>query len=522
MDNTMEKKTLPWFFLFFLGFLTAEGVGAKQALLKPPLAKAKFRPPLPSNLWIEMARISQPGVVGVYLDIDYPQRRRDPLLNQLEELFGNLFQYEDLRKNEESAPIGTGFIVDKQGHIVTNYHVIMAVDNPQFKTQLRVQINGQGQPLEVEVLGHDARGDLALLKIPNPPKNLHPLQFGDSDQLQVGEYVAAFGNPYGHSNSMTVGVVSAKGRTLRQINRFPFIQTDASINPGNSGGPLLNTKGYVIGMNTAIDPRAQGIGFAIPSNYVKKIVSRLKAGQTIQRGFLGIGMATLHPQVMRSYGIKKQGVVVTGVEPGFPAARAGLQANDIIYEFNSQALLGAEDFIHRVQDTPVGTSVELKVLRPLGHGFQKKTFQVTLTSYPEAGSSPSGSPRSQRKLRPQESLKPPKQKDSFLSPSNPLNISKYKGTPDPFKLGFSVVDSSSGARREFNVPVGFPFGPLISQIIPDSPAFSGGFRKGDILLQVNGKAVNSAQDVMDNLRPGLNRFSIHSTEGKKTLALRPR
>lgn len=472
---------------------------------KEPLADAKLQPPLASNLWIEMSRLTQPGVVSVYLDIRLarPQMRRDPLYDFLEEFFGRGFQYEDPRNNEESSPIGTGFIIDMDGHIVTNYHVIEAVDSKRHNTKLQVQIQGESKLLDVKVLGRDPRGDLALLKLKNPPKNLKPLQFGDSDNLKVGEYVAAFGNPYGHSNSMTVGVVSAKGRAIKELNRFPFIQTDASINPGNSGGPLLNTKGYVIGVNTAIDARAQGIGFAIPSNYAKKIVESLKAGRPIQRGFLGIGMADLHPRVARSYGIKERGIVVTQVEPGFPAAKAGLKQNDIIYEFDGSKVKRSDQFVDLVQDTEVGKTVKMKVLRPTETEFIRRTFDVTLTSFPGQGEQPVLS-----KGQAQRSPKP-KKPDS-----------KYKSVDMPYSLGFSVVESSSGARRAFDVPIRFPFGPIISQVSPNSPADRGGFKMGYVILRVNGKGVNSTQEIIKALRPGVNRFWVHTPMGEKKISLK--
>ncbi len=476
-----------------------------SALSRAPMDEAKLTPPLPANIWMEMSRLTQPGVVGVYLDFDIRNTRmqRDPLFDFVEEFFGRGFQYEDPREsNEESSPIGTGFIIDTQGHIVTNYHVIQPVDNKRLRTKLQVQINGEGKLLDVDVLGRDPRGDLAVLKLRNPPKDLHPLKFGNSDRLKVGEYVAAFGNPYGHSNSMTVGIVSAKGRAIKEINRFPFIQTDASINPGNSGGPLLNTKGYVIGVNTAIDARAQGIGFAIPSNYAKKIVNTLKNGGTIRRGFLGIGMATLHPRVALNYGIPKNGIVITRVEPGFPAAKAGLEENDIIYEFNGKPVRNTEHFIDMVQDSEPGKEVSIKIMRPMEKEFQKLTYKVTLTSFPDPGQMARFTPPSSEE------------------PTYPKKEKNYKGKGVPYDLGFYVVASTSGNRREFDVPIRFPFGPIVSGVIPGSPAARGGFKPGFVIMKVNGKTVNSVPEILQGLRPGVNRFWVHTPMGEKKISLK--
>lgn len=472
---------------------------------RSPMDQAKLAAPLPANLWIEMSKITQPGVVGVFLDIDLRRTRvrRDPMFEFFEEFFGRGFRYEDPREStEEASPIGTGFIIDNKGHIVTNYHVIEPTDNRRLRTKLQVQISGESKLFDVDVVGRDPRGDLALLKLRKPPQTLRPLQFGDSDKLEVGEYVAAFGNPYGHSNSMTVGVVSAKGRAIKEINRFPFIQTDASINPGNSGGPLLNTKGYVIGVNTAIDARAQGIGFAIPSNYAKKIIGTLKNGGTIKRGFLGIGMASLHPRVALAYGIPKGGIVVTNVQPGFPAAQSGIEENDIIYQLNGKPVVHTEQFIDMIQDSEPGRKVKIKLLRPTDKDFKELTYNVTLANYPDKGQMARFTPPSQEKQE------------------YPQKEEHYKGKGVPYDLGFYVVASTSGNRREFDVPIRFPFGPIVSGVIPGSPASRGGIKPGQVILRVNGEGVNSVPQVLQHLRPGVNRFWIHTETGEKKISLK--
>ncbi len=474
------------------------------ALSKGPMDEAKLSAPLPANLWIEMSKMAQPAVVGVFLDIDIKRThmRRDPLFEFLEEFYGGSLEFEDPREQqeeEESSPIGTGFIIDDKGHVVSNYHVVEAVDDKRINATLQVQIQGYNKLFDVEVIGRDPRGDLALLKVKKPPKNLKHLKFGNSDELQVGEYVAAFGNPFGHSNSMTVGIVSAKGRSLKELNRFPFIQTDASINPGNSGGPLLNTEGYVIGVNTAIDARAQGIGFAIPSNYAKKIIRTLKSGETIKRGFLGVELGQLNPRAARQFGLSRGGIVVGGVEPGYPAAQAGLQKNDIIYEFNGAKVDEVGSFINLVKDTEPGTTVPIKVLRPTASSFREMTFKVTLASFP-------GQTRIPKLER--QSSKAPKPK-------------KYIGQQVPHDLGFAVTNSSSGARRHFDIPIRFPFGPIVSEVIPGSPADRGGIRVGMVVLRVNGKGMNKNSEVVKAIKNGINRIWVHTERGEKKISLKP-
>ncbi len=475
-------------FIFLLIFLSLPA-------LSSPLDNARLSEPLPANLWVEMSKITQPAVVGVYLkvNINAGNISRDPFFSFIEEFLGQGFDFGKprQRKREENKLIGTGFLIDKEGHIVTNYHVVQPVDNPRFQARLQVQIYGKNKLYNVKILGSDSRGDLALLKLTEPIKNLSPLKFGDSDNLQVGEYVAAFGNPYGHSNSMAVGIVSAKGRAIRELNRFPFIQTDASINPGNSGGPLLNTRGYVIGVNTAIDARAQGIGFAIPSNYVKKVIGIIKSGGTIQRAFLGVGLATLNPRMALAFGLERRGAVVTQVEPGYPADKAGLKPNDIIVEFNKQPVHSTESLINTVQDTEVGKTVTIKILRPDSQNFKEMSFKVTLTQFPE---------NNQRKSK--------------------RVFTRYPGQVSPYNFGFSVVNSSSGARKYYNIPLNQPFAPIVSRVQPKTPAHRTGLEPGHLIMKVNDQTVHNASDVIKALRKGPNTLMLHTPGGLKQITLK--
>jgi len=260
-------------FVFLVSYFLILSLSLAAPMDGAPLAK-----PLPQNLWVEMAKRTNPAVVGIFVDSSSRTSRqrvqRDPLLEMLEEMLGGRdWTPPQARKKKESKPIGTGFVIRKNGLILTNYHVADAGKNYQLKVGLPGPDGKTSEFAEATLIGKDKRGDIALLKI-NTKRKLHVLELGNSSNLQVGEYVAAFGNPFGHSNTMTVGIVSAIGRKIKEINRFPFIQTDASINPGNSGGPLLDTDGYVIGVNTAIDARAQGIGFAIPVDYVKQVLPK--------------------------------------------------------------------------------------------------------------------------------------------------------------------------------------------------------------------------------------------------------
>ncbi|MCB0378114.1 MAG: trypsin-like peptidase domain-containing protein [Bdellovibrionales bacterium] len=447
-----------------------------------PIDKANLKEPLPSNLWIEMAKLTRPGVVGVYFEppkIRQSSRRfRDPMFDFMEEFFGHGFEYEMPGEPQNSSPIGTGFVIRADGLIVTNYHVVEPAIVTRTPNALKVQVNGEKQLHAVDIVGTDKRGDLALLKLKDKVK-VTPLEFGDSDKLEVGEYVAAFGNPFGHSDSMTVGIISAKGRAIRELNRFPFLQTDASINPGNSGGPLLNTKGYVIGVNSAIDARAQGIGFAIPSNYVKQIIRDLEEHGYVKRGFLGVQMATLHPMAASRFGLPTSGVLVRQVINNTPADQAGIQKDDVIVEFNKAPVHHVESLTTSIQDAEIGKSYPIKVLRQTPQGpFKEVSLNVVISEYPEAGR------------------------------ANRVRKKIYVGQNAPYDFGFSVSDSSSGARKAFSIPLKTPFGPIINNVRFGSPASRSGLLEGDVLLSINGEEVNNATEAIKALKEGENKLKI--------------
>jgi len=244
---------------FALIIVLSAGLGYAQVPQKTP-PPMKFSDPLPANLFVELGKAINPAVVNIStLAIPRIPRggQRDPMLDMLEQFYGVPMQ----PRRQQTTPgkprpygLGTGFIIREDGLIVTNNHVIQGADG------IQVQLTEKADKLyDAKVIGYDERTDIALIKI-NPDGKLPVVALGSSKDLEVGEWVAAFGNPYGHGHSMTKGIVSSKGREIGEINKIPLIQTDASINPGNSGGPLVNTKGYVIGVNSAIDARAKGIG----------------------------------------------------------------------------------------------------------------------------------------------------------------------------------------------------------------------------------------------------------------------
>jgi S1-C subfamily serine protease len=250
-------------------------------------------------------------------------------------------------------------IVDAEGYIVTNYHVIASADNIQVKL-------ADGRTFVAEVVGEDARNDLAVLKI--KADRLIPAPWGDSDQLQVGEMVWALGNPFGLDNSLTFGIVSAKARRVPIAeNRFSeYLQTDAAVNPGNSGGPLVNMKGEVVGINTAIvGPTFQGISFAIPpSNMVRRVYEQIKQTGSIANGYLGVGLVNLNPILAERLGIEQlEGALVRGVVIGSPAEKAGLEPGDFVIAWNGEKLADAQQLSQNIADSAPGTQATMTVIR---------------------------------------------------------------------------------------------------------------------------------------------------------------
>jgi serine protease Do len=267
----------------------------------------------------------------------------------------------------QSAPrsqaLGTGFVIDESGLILTNNHVVQGAD----EIKISFTEDPAEKPVEAKVVGRDPDIDVALIRVKTSRK-LVPLKFGDSDTLEVGEWVAAVGNPFGQGHSLTHGVISANGRTAPDFPLASYLQTDAPINPGNSGGPLVNTRGEVIGINSAIDARAQGIGFAVPINLVKKVINQLETNGTVARGYLGVMVGSLTPDLADQVGMPKdaEATIVSHVYPGSPAARAGLEPYDVILEAGGKPVKTANELTTQVASLEVGASLPLKIQRE-GH-----------------------------------------------------------------------------------------------------------------------------------------------------------
>ncbi len=278
-----------------------------------------------------------------------------------EEPFGDFFKRffdEDIPDRElKQQSLGSGFIIDKDGYIITNNHVVEGAD------EIKVKL-ADGREFKAKVIGRDPKTDLALIKITTLFKNLPVLPLGDSDKIRVGDWVLAIGNPFGLEHTVTQGIISATGRVIGSGPYDNFLQTDAPINPGNSGGPLINLKGEVIGINSAIIASGQGIGFAIPSNMAKSVVSQLKEKGKVVRGWIGVSVQTVTPEIAQSFGLKEpKGALVGGVVNESPAGKAGIKRGDVIIAFNGTDIKQMSDLPRLVAETPVGKTVDIKVIR---------------------------------------------------------------------------------------------------------------------------------------------------------------
>ncbi len=431
----------------------------------PQLDVSKLDAPLPKNLFVELSKLINPTVVSITTTSNVRNRYRDPLQEFYEDFWGN----RGSAPHHQAQPVrglGTGFIIREDGLIITNNHVVAEAD--VIKVQLD---NNSNKFYEAKVIGRDTLTDIALIKI-EAKKTLPYARLGSSKDLEVGEWVAAFGNPYGHSHTMTKGIVSAIGREIAELNRFPFIQTDASINPGNSGGPLVNTRGLVIGVNSAIDARAQGIGFAIPIDNVKTVISQLEKDGRIKRGYIGISIAEIDENVAAQLGMEEPtGALVASLMPSGPAEKAGMQAYDVIVDVAGKKIGSASELQNAIAGLDVGSRAKVTVWRYDDRGKkQEKTLNLTITE------------------NPQESAQYARQ------------VKQYFGQKAPFDLGFKIADWSANLSEEFGYSQDAPHNPIVTEVERTGQAASAGIRPGDQILDINRQPVSKAADVVRNLK----------------------
>ncbi|CAH2599451.1 putative periplasmic serine endoprotease DegP-like [Rhodovastum atsumiense] len=360
--------------------------------------------------------------------------------------------------------LGSGFIIDPSGIVVTNNHVIEGADEVTVTLQ-------DNTTLKATILGRDERTDIAVLKVTSD-KPLAAVPFGDSDKIRVGDWVLAIGNPFGLGGTVTAGIVSARGRDIQQGPYDNFIQTDAAINQGNSGGPLFNLNGEVIGINTAIYSRSGGsigIGFSIPSTLAKTVVAQLRDYGRAKRGWLGVKIQQVTPEIADSMGMKEAtGALVASVEDGGPAASAKIRGGDIITKFNGQDIKEMRNLPRIVAETEIGKTVPVTIWRD-GHELNLNTTVGEL---------------------------PDDQKLAAASPDRPAPLA---GRPvEVAGLGLKLTPITPEARERFSIGPDQK-GVLVTEVAPNSPAADRGLKAGDVIVEVQQQEVASPGDVVDRV-----------------------
>lgn len=408
-----------------------------------------------------LVKSAGPAVVNINTEKTVQMRSRGnfPFPMPFDEFFKGMPGYESApkqapRKRKQSS-LGSGFLISSDGFIVTNHHVIDGADSISVSFGDR---DDKEKTFKATLIGSDKITDLALLKI--DAKNLPFLKFGNSDALEVGEWVLAIGNPFGLDHTVTAGILSAKGRSLRSNPFDSFLQTDASINPGNSGGPLLNMAGEVIGINAAIIANGQGIGFAIPSNMAKEIIATLQTDKKISRGWIGVSIQTLDENGAKALGLDDtKGALVGEVHDGHPAAKGGMQAGDVIMAVNGAAVENSSDLSRKIAALKPGDTAKIKVWR----NGEEKTLSIKLTE--------------------RETEKAQKAEEGSV-------------TDDSLEsLGLGVRNLSADDARRLRLKDNH--GVLIVAVDGGKSAGEAGLRAGDVIITANNTPIQNVDDLTD-------------------------
>ena len=394
----------------------------------------------------DIVRKVSPSVVNISIVRTMVPDERGPLYDFFEPF------HKGRRWREES--MGSGVIVSSDGYILTNHHVIE--DAEEIKVTLFDK-----RTYKAKTIGVDPKTDLALIKIDE--KALPVLPWADSDRLRVGEFVLAFGNPFGLSHTVTMGIVSAKGRANVGVADYEdFIQTDAAINPGNSGGPLVNVRGEIVGINTAIFSRSggyQGIGFAVPSNMARAVMEQLKRQGRVVRGWIGVSIQEMTEELAKKFGLKRtEGVLISDVFSQGPAARAGLKRGDVILEVNGKRVPGVNQLRNMIAQMPVGEDITMKLRR----SARVFTVVVKIEEMP---------------------------KDYMEISSGPQTVPK-KTTP---LQGLTVTELTPSLAKQMGIAYAEK-GVVVLYVEEGSAEADSGIRRGDIILEVEGMKIRDYSD----------------------------
>jgi serine protease Do len=382
-----------------------------------------------------------------------PFDKRSPFHDFFEKFFGGQQPPQEFKQQG----VGSGFIIDGEGHIVTNNHVVEGTD------KIKVILKDKKE-FDAKIVGLDPNTDLALIKI-TPKNHLPTLALGDSDALKVGEWVVAIGNPFGLEHTVTAGIISAKGRVIGSGPYDDFLQTDASINPGNSGGPLIDMQGRVVGINTAIIAGGQGIGFAIPVNLAKGIIDQLKTKGEVTRGWLGVGIQDLTKELREYHGVKDgEGVLVTQVFPDDPAEKGGIKPKDIILEVNGHKVKNSRELSRMIAESDVGKEIKILIFRE----GKEITFDIKLA----------------------------KREDKRLASARGQMEGKYE-------FGVHVTELTPEMAQRFNIPA--KEGVVVVGVEPEGKGAKAGIMAGDLIKEINRQEIDSLKnydEALEKVKPG--------------------
>lgn len=447
----MKKKTTALFASsLIVGGLAfgATTLTSQPANANPTTAQREARVRQELGTFAQLAKELKPSVVNISV------AKRGSGSGKFPEQFRGMIPEELLpRFRDEETPSsgqGSGVIISSDGQVLTNNHVVEGAD------EIKVTL-ADGRKVDATIVGTDEHTDLALLKLQGV-SSLPAASLGDSEALEVGDWVMAIGNPFGLEATVTVGVLSGKGRVIGAGPYDDFLQTDTSINPGNSGGPLFNIDGQVVGINTAIIRGGQGIGFSIPINMAREVADQLTRHGKVERGFIGAGIQHLSPALKSALGLAEDldGALISSVVAEGPAARAGLEASDVVVSVDGRPVKSDRDLLRQVARLEIGRKVPVEVIR---EGRSKK-LQI------EVGQRPS---------------------ENSVARQTAPNQSAPAG-PDQIRVGVSVTDPPQGRG-----------GAVVAEVMPNSPAARAGLRRGDQIRAVGQRKVGSAQEFVDTV-----------------------
>lgn len=379
-----------------------------------------------------------------------------PLSHFFDSPFQDFFEPFNMPKKWKEASLGSGVLVSQDGYIITNNHVVEKSD------EIKVTLYGQ-QTYTGKIIGTDPKTDIAVIKI--SADNLPSIKWGDSDGLQVGEFVLAFGNPFSLGHTVTMGIVSALGRANVGIADYEdFIQTDAAINPGNSGGPLVNIKGELVGINTAIFSKTggyQGIGFAVPSNMARSVMTQLIKEGKVTRGWLGVTIQNLTPELSKEFGLKNTtGALVTDIFDDSPAGKAGIKRGDVVIEVAGKKIKNVENLRNMVSQSKVGTKIKVTVLR----NGKQLVFNAVISEFPQ----------DMARAMPEDDTETMQEEENELA-------------------GFNVMELTGEIAKQLGLSRN-ESGVVIVKVDSYSPAGDAGLKKGDVIQEINKKRIKNLND----------------------------